>query len=107
MLHLNPCSSSAGENSSKPCSPQAAAVHLGIQVLVALFEAVPSAQDGLLREIQSKLVGVPEEMSLPFVAVLAELVQRHPRAVLEHAELLKVANFNHLPIHVAYCVNSM
>lgn len=65
-------------------------MHLGIQLLVAVFEAVPSAQEGLLREIQSKLVGVKEEVSLPFVAVLAQLVHKQARAVLEHAELLKV-----------------
>ena len=71
-------------------TPLAAAVHLGIQTLVAIFEAVPAAQEGLLREIQSKLVGVKEETSLPFVAILAQLVHKHPRAVLQHAELLKV-----------------
>lgn len=65
-------------------------MHLSIKLLVAVFEAMPSAQEGLLREIQSKLVGVQEEVSLPFVAVLAQLVHKHPKAVLQHADLLKV-----------------
>ena len=69
-------------------------MHLGILTLVEVFEAVPTAQEGLLREIQSKLVGVKEETSLPFVAILAQLVHKHPRTVLQHAELLKVGRHN-------------
>lgn len=82
-----------GEEAAIAGSSQAAAAHLGIKLLVSIFGAVPSAQEGLLREIQSKLVGVKEDTSLPFVATLAQLVYKYPKAVLEHAEILKVYPF--------------
>ena len=63
---------------------------LGIKLLVAAFDAHDDAREGLLREVQSKLVGVKEEVALPFVAVLSLWVHKHPKAVLQHAPLLKV-----------------
>lgn len=72
-------------------APHVAAVQLGIKILVASFEVDASMRATLLRELQGRLVGVKEEVALPFVAVLGLLVQRHPRAVLEHANLLKVS----------------
>ncbi|KAL3136619.1 hypothetical protein ABBQ38_005859 [Trebouxia sp. C0009 RCD-2024] len=72
-------------------APHVAAVQLGIKILVASFEVDASMRATLLRELQGRLVGVKEEVALPFVAVLGLLVQRHPRAVLEHANLLKAA----------------
>ena len=71
-----------------------AALQLGIKLLVAAFEADDSIREPLLREVQGRLVGVKEEVALPFIAVLGLLVHRHPRAVLEHANLLKVSNFD-------------
>lgn len=67
-------------------------MQLGIKLLVAVFEADDSIREALLREVQGRLVGVKEEVALPFVAVLGLLVHRHPRAVLEHANLLKASN---------------
>lgn len=71
-------------------APHVAAVLLGIKLLVASFAASPGMRESLLREVQGKLVGVKEEVALPFVAVLSILVHRHPQAVLQHANLLKV-----------------
>ena len=70
-------------------------MQLGIKLLVGVFEADTTMQEPVLRELQGRLVGVKEEVALPFVAVLGLLVQRHPRAVLEHANLLKVSCFVH------------
>ncbi|KAA6422807.1 MAG: hypothetical protein FRX49_07342 [Trebouxia sp. A1-2] len=72
-------------------APHVAAVLLGIKLLVASFAASPGMRESLLREVQGKLVGVKEEVALPFVAVLSILVHRHPQAVLQHANLLKAA----------------
>ncbi|DBB12258.1 TPA: hypothetical protein ACH3X3_006361, partial [Trebouxia sp. C0006] len=72
-------------------APHVAAVLLGIKLLVASFAASPGMRESLLREVQGKLVGVKEEVALPFVAVLGILVHRHPKAVLQHANLLKAA----------------
>ena len=93
-----------GEDNPVAGSPPAAAAHLGIKLLVSLFGAVPSGQEELLRAIQSKLVGVKEEKSLPFVATLAKLVHRYPKAVLEHAEILKVcfASQHDLSLHALH-----
>ena len=74
-------------------------MQLGIRLLVNVFEANNSVREALLRELQGRLVGVKDEVALPFVAVLGLLVQRHPRAVLEHANLLKVST-NHRILHI-------
>lgn len=71
--------------------PHVATLQLGIKMLLASFEADACMRAMLLRELQGRLVGVKEEVALPFVAVLGLLVQRHPGAVLEHANLLKVS----------------
>ncbi len=98
-LPLSPCPqvcaetlSSTGEEESATAAaaPHVAAVLLGIKLLVASFAASPGMRESLLREVQGKLVGVKEEVALPFVAVLGILVHRHPKAVLQHAILLKV-----------------
>lgn len=78
------------ESATAAAAPPVAAVLLGIKLLVASFAASPSMRESLLREVQGKLVGVKEEVALPFVAVLGILVHRHPKAVLQHANLLKV-----------------
>ena len=84
-------------------------MQLGIKLLVAVFEAVSSVREALLRELQGRLVGVKEEVALPFVAVLGLLVQKHPRAVLEHANLLKVSTTHRvmhtLPLLIS-CISS-
>lgn len=85
--------SSTGDEESATAAaaaPHVAAVLLGIKLLVASFAASPGMRESLLREVQGKLVGVKEEVALPFVAVLGILVHRHPKAVLQHANLLKV-----------------
>ena len=87
-------SSAAGGAAATAATAHVAAVQLGIKLLVASFEADTSMREALLRELQGRLVGVKEEVALPFVAVLGLLVQRHPRAVLEHASLLKVSVSN-------------
>ena len=84
-----------GKEASAAAAPHTAAVQLGIKLLVASFEADDSIRETLLREVQGRLIGVKEEVALPFVAVLGLLVHRHPRAVLEHANLLKVSSSNH------------
>lgn len=85
-------SSAAGGEAAAAAAPHVAAVQLGVKLLVAVFEADNSVREALLRELQGRLIGVKEEVALPFVAVLGLLVQRHPRAVLEHANLLKVSS---------------
>ncbi|DBA84856.1 TPA: hypothetical protein ACH3X1_005879 [Trebouxia sp. C0004] len=82
---------SGEEESAAAGAPHVAAVLLGIKLLVASFAASPGMRESLLREVQGKLVGVKEEVALPFVAVLGILVHRHPKAVLQHANLLKAA----------------
>ena len=72
-------------------APHLAAVQLGIKLLVVSFDVNHSIRESLLREVQGKLVGVKEEVALPFVAVLGIFVHRHPKAVLQHASLLKVS----------------
>lgn len=79
-----------GEEEAAATAPHVPAVLLGIKLLVASFAASPSNRESLLRGVQGKLVGVKEEVALPFVAVLGILVHKHPRAVLQHANLLKV-----------------
>ena len=63
---------------------------LGIKLLVAAFDSSDFSREWLLKEVQGKFVGVKEETALPFVAVLSLLVHKHPKAVLQHAALLKV-----------------
>lgn len=94
-----------GGEAAAAAAPHVAAVQLGIKLLVAVFEADNSVREGLLRELQGRLVGVKEEVAQPFVAVLGLLVQRHPRAVLEHANLLKVST-SHRVLHALVLINN-
>ena len=82
---------SGEEDAAAAAAPHVAAVQLGIKLLVVSFDVNHSIRESLLREVQGKLVGVKEEVALPFVAVLGILVHRHPKAVLQHASLLKVS----------------
>ena len=104
MLIIVPSFATGGE-AAAAAAPHVAAVQLGIKLLVAVFEAGNSVREGLLRELQGRLVGVKEEVALPFVAVLGLLVQRHPRAVLEDANLLKVST-SHRVLHTLVLINN-
>ena len=96
----------AGGQAAPAAAPHVAAVQLGIKLLVAVFEADSGVREALLREVQGRLVGVKEEVALPFVAVLGLLVQRHPRAVLEHANLLKVSA-SHRVLHTLILIKTL
>ena len=80
----------AGEQGCSGVAPHMATALLGVKLLVAAFDSSEVTREWLLKEVQGKLVGVKEETALPFVAVLSLLVRQHPKAVLQHAALLKV-----------------
>lgn len=72
------------------CSAAVQTAVLGMELVCAVFETHAPARHDILVQCQAKLLGAKDEETLPFVGLLATLMQKQLGLLTQHTEQLKV-----------------